>query len=352
MKTRLSTIQPYKSLIVSIKSVLKDGLLAAQKTLEYQRLKTYWQIGEKIKLYGSSSGKKAMITQALYHDLSRDIESELGLVLSADILSRMVHFYQEYPKFPQKTPLTFTHYLALLRIADPAQRKNIEQKAIQEDWSSVDIKMAITKLNVQNDSPQSTLKILEVKRGEPYVYAVHRYVDLLGNKDLGVDCGFKIDVPLNGMIVQSTVSTVSDDTRGVRVIKKDGHYNVQLNRESAGKLYTYAATVKEVIDGDTLDLRIDVGFSIKLYDRMRLSGIDAPEMNTQEGKLAKQFLIDYLSHCPLIVVRTTKQKEEIYGRWLADIFVIKNCSDPYKIAAEGELLNNILLTEGLAKLYK
>lgn len=161
-----------------------------------------------------------MITQALYHELSRDIESELGLVLSADILARMVRFHHEYPKFPQKTPLTFTHYLALLRIANPAQRKNIEQKANQENWSSVDIKMAIAKLNVQSDSANKNNKVLKVLRGEPYVYAVHRYVDLLGNKDLCVDCGFKIDVPLNGMIVQSAVSAVSDDTRGVRVIKK------------------------------------------------------------------------------------------------------------------------------------
>lgn len=127
---------------------------------------------------------------------------------------------------------------------------------------------------------------------------------------------------------------------------------MQLNKESAGNLYTYAATVRKVIDGDTLDLRIDVGFSIKLYDRFRLNGIDAPEMDTQEGKFAKQFLIDYLSHCPLMIVRTTKQKEEIYGRWLADIFVLKNCVDPHQIAAKGQLLNNILLAEGLAKLYK
>ncbi len=344
MHTKLTASKSYKNLIASITSALRSGFLAAQKALEYQRLKTYWEIGREISRYGARSEK-------LYLDISRDIEAQMGLTLSSDMIGRMVQFHDEYPKFPAKTTLTFTHYLALLRVPDPKERRRLEQKAIKENWSSPDLKMAVAKMNARLLPVKKSFKKLTLERGEPYVYCIHQYTDLTGRKDFYIDCGFKIDVPLNGMIVQSPVSSVSEDSRGVRVVKKDGRYSVHLFKEASAKLYTYAATVEKVIDADTIDVRIDVGFSIQLYDRLRLRGINAPEVETQEGKLAKKFLVDYLSRCPLIILRTYKQKEEMYGRWLADIFALKGCSDPYKIAAEGEFLNQLLLDKGFAEIY-
>jgi endonuclease YncB( thermonuclease family) len=345
------TTPQYKSLITAIQSTLKSGFLAAQRALEYQRLKTYWDIGRQIQLYAASTGEKAQITEKLYNAICSDIVKGTGVQFSPDTLSRLVYFYNEYPKFPDTTPLTFTHYLALLRVPDAKVRHRLEQKAIKNNWSSTQTKLEITKMNTALAPVKSVSKALKVERGEPYVYSVYRYTGPKGDKELYIDCGFKIDVPLNGMVVQSAVTAGFDDTRSVRTVKKDGKYNVLIYREAADKLYTYAATVEKVIDTDTIDVRIDVGFGIRLYDRLRFRGINAPEMSTPEGKLAKQFLVDYLTTCPMVIVRTYKQKEEMYGRWLTDVFVLKGSTDPYQIAAKGEFLNQRLLDEGLAERY-
>lgn len=349
MPQELLAKSTYQDLLKDIKNTLTVGLLAAQRALEYQRLKTYWEIGRRINLAASAGQIK--ITQKLYHDISRDIESQIGLELTPDMLGRMVQFQEQYPKFPAKSTLTFTHYLALLRVDDQKERERLEKRAIKDDWAISDLKAAVSKINTVLLPSQSRGK-LTLMRGEPYVYCVHQFTNLSGENDLYIDCGFKIDVPLKATVFDRKISTLVDKARVVSVVKKDDSYIVRQDHDGGPKLYTYGATVENVVDADTIDVRIDVGFSIHLYDRLRLRGINSPEMSTPEGKLAKKFLTDYFSQRPLIVLRTYKQKEEMYGRWLADIFALKGSSDPYQIAKEGEFLNQRLLEEGLADLYR
>ena len=211
----------YQSLLHSITSTLKAGFLAAQKLLEYQRLKTYWDIGRQINIFTSASDGEIKITEKLYQNISGDIEAQMGLQLTPDTIGRMVQFHHLYPQFPKKTTLTFTHYLALMRVADEKERRRLEQKAIKEEWSSPQMKAAVFKVNALWIPKIENSAKLIVERGEPYVYSVHKYKDITGGEDFYIDCGFKIDVPLNGMVVKSDIFSIVDKARGVRVIKKD-----------------------------------------------------------------------------------------------------------------------------------
>lgn len=91
-------------------------------------------------------------------------------------------------------------------------------------------------------------------------------------------------------------------------------------------LYTYRAIVTRVVDGDTLDLRVDLGMYIFHRVRVRLKGIDTPEVygvkkESEEynaGKLASaraKELVDGKS----VIVKTEKDKTGKYGRYIADI---------------------------------
>lgn len=55
-------------------------------------------------------------------------------------------------------------------------------------------------------------------------------------------------------------------------------------------MYTYKARINKVVDGDTVNLTIDLGFRLNYTCNCRLAGINAPEMNTEEGKKAKMIL--------------------------------------------------------------
>jgi len=59
-------------------------------------------------------------------------------------------------------------------------------------------------------------------------------------------------------------------------------------------MYTYKAKLNRVIDGDTVNLTIDLGFRLTYTANCRLAGINAPEMNTEDGKVSKVALMQML----------------------------------------------------------
>lgn len=101
----------YPCLFREIKTAFTQGLLSAQKALEYQRLKTYWTIGRCVEQAVKNSKGSLTYGQGLYIKISDDLKDELNLDISTDMLGRMVQFYKGYPRFPQKNNINiFTLY--------------------------------------------------------------------------------------------------------------------------------------------------------------------------------------------------------------------------------------------------
>jgi micrococcal nuclease len=94
-------------------------------------------------------------------------------------------------------------------------------------------------------------------------------------------------------------------------------------------MYQYKISkIRRIIDGDTVDVTIDLGFNIHLNHRVRLSNIDAPSIRTlneevkKYGLRAKEKLEEYLNSGDNIIVATQKPSEtEKYGRILGEIYV-------------------------------
>ncbi len=107
-------------------------------------------------------------------------------------------------------------------------------------------------------------------------------------------------------------------------------------------MYEYRATVERVIDGDSLDVVIDLGFGISRRDRVRVYGVDAPETHTETrgaGLDAKAFVE---RECPVgssVVLRTVPDREK-YGRFLATV-----------IYGDGVSLADEMIDAGLAREY-
>lgn len=88
-------------------------------------------------------------------------------------------------------------------------------------------------------------------------------------------------------------------------------------------MYQYKAQVKSVIDADTIDVLIDLGFGVHTMQRLRLYGIDAPEMKTEAGKIAKEYVKSVLlgaDAAMFVYVRTIKDRKDKYGRKLAVLY--------------------------------
>ena len=92
-------------------------------------------------------------------------------------------------------------------------------------------------------------------------------------------------------------------------------------------MYEYCCQVTRVVDGDTVDANIDLGFDISYFSRIRLFGIDTPESRTRNkdeklrGLLAKEYIVNALANGKEIVVKTALEKKGKYGRVLGSLVV-------------------------------
>ncbi len=109
-------------------------------------------------------------------------------------------------------------------------------------------------------------------------------------------------------------------------------------------MYEYKCELIKVVDGDTIDLNVSLGFDTYTKQRFRLYGINAPETRTRDleekarGNESKQFLINHLFNKEL-TIQTMKDKKGKFGRWLGIIY------------ADGVDLNAAMVSRGLAELY-
>jgi len=122
--------------------------------------------------------------------------------------------------------------------------------------------------------------------------------------------------------------------------------NGSLKRPAEPK-YIYKTWVERVIDGDTLLLRIDLGFQVQKEQRVRLAAIDCPEIDTAGGRKAFYFVQNQLAKVSSVVIQTNKI--DIYGRYVAHVFYSLTETAIGKIFKEGRYLNQELLDRGLAK---
>ncbi len=91
-------------------------------------------------------------------------------------------------------------------------------------------------------------------------------------------------------------------------------------------MYEYRARIVRVIDGDTVEAEIDLGFHVSLQVTLRLVGIDAPEMRGPDrprGLAATQHMQSLLEELTesngQVMLRTQKDTTEKYGRYLAEL---------------------------------
>ena len=94
-------------------------------------------------------------------------------------------------------------------------------------------------------------------------------------------------------------------------------------------MYEYfVKNVTNVVDGDTIDVVIDLGFDIMFASRVRLAGIDTPESRTTDkaekvlGLESKEYLKKYLKDAKSVIIKTEKMdSSEKYGRILGWVYV-------------------------------
>ncbi len=120
-------------------------------------------------------------------------------------------------------------------------------------------------------------------------------------------------------------------------------------------MYEYKCNIIKVIDGDTVDVDIDLGFGMWMLDeRVRIMGIDTPESRTRDlvekkfGLAAKKRLKELLGKSAVLATQVNKNGEDMkgkFGRILGDFNVYDPTTDSWRKSGE------VLISEGHAVAY-
>ena len=337
----------YESLLGNVKKILSEGKERAQFTVELERVRTYWEAGGVLKAH--LQDRDTQYGDQVLEKLSVDVG------LSVSIVYDMVRLRERFVNFPTWGKLGWSHYRRLLPVDSDAVLRSYLREAEKKAWSVRDLDVALkadprVKGTTASEEPGAeggkparpamvAEKRLSAKRGDLYLYRVKQK-----KKRLVLDLGFKKFRRLPKRVAKGfkpgdTVRSIQDD--GVR-----GGYRYEM-AEKRKRFYSYRAEVEKIIDGDTVWATVDLGFAYLTDEKLRLRAIDTPELKTEGGKRAKDYLEGILEEADEFVVTTTKV--DLYDRYLTDIFVAPGEADMQAVANEGRYINRELIEEGFAR---
>lgn len=100
--------------------------------------------------------------------------------------------------------------------------------------------------------------------------------------------------------------------------------------------YYYTGRVYNVVDGDTIDVEIDLGFKVSIRQRLRLNGLNTPEKGNPGFKEAKDWLTNKILN-QIIMIKTSKISK--FGYYLAEVWLGSTS------------INESLIDQRLAQIY-
>jgi len=329
------TLQNYKKLLVKIQKTIAKTKENIVRDVNREKVVMSWEIGKEIES-NLKENKGSGYGEELFRQLVKDT------TIARTALYQMHNFYKTYPKLPsEEKSLSWSHYRNLIAVKDAETRAQLEGLVIEKNLSTDKLQRVIggTKKVKQKNSAKKIIKKLRVTRGKLFTYTT--------TKEGEIDLGFNILLEKNYATSRQSKSDSSSDFSSDSSSDSSSDFSRALTLNQPKSSYTYKAELERVVDGDTIHVKLDLGFGIKHREILRLAKINAAEAETKEGKKATTALKKILKDVPFLIVKTNKT--DIYGRYIADVFFGKG--SPEKIAENGEYLNQLLLDRGLVENY-
>lgn len=311
----------YADLKKAVEAVVYEG----RQQIEQAWIQTYHETGRLINehiLQNQRAGYGAKVYERLAADTG----------ISKRTLQECAQFQRCFRIVHTCAPLGWAHYRTLCQIADEKARASLMRDAVKHEWTVAELVQRVRPLNAALDTapaqlPSGSTSFLTPKRGTPGIYRLVSRGDALA-----VDLGFRLYLRLSDEQAEefSAGDFVTCDARG-RIAKA--------SEATKADLFTYSAVVRRTIDGDTLAISLQLPGRYEIEQKLRLRGVDCPEMDTAAGKAAKRFAESLVAAATAVTIYTTKPDK--YDRYLADVFLAPR-------DAEEVFLNNALLAAGHA----
>jgi endonuclease YncB( thermonuclease family) len=340
-----SATSAYAELRRHVETVLREGRRAA----EAAAIEASWRAGRLIHEHVLRYEDRADYGARTLRRLAGDVN------VSDRALYRCWLFGRAYEISPPAAKLTCAHYFALSRLGDGPQRRALTAAAEKRGWVAKELEKRVTAVldgrgartaapvePIATPTPSATPapRLLQPKLGTMGLYR------LIARDDrLMADAGFKLYLPL--------APAQARGRSAGQIVRVSGEGDIAAAAGATpADLFTYAATIRRVIDGDTLAVTVTLPH-YEMDEKLRLRGIDCPEIATARGAAAKRHVESLVSAATDVAIATSKVDK--YDRYLADVHLRigeKECarlSSHSRDDAGWLHLNNALLVDGFAQ---
>jgi endonuclease YncB( thermonuclease family) len=325
---RVKTYEELRHAISEAKAVSRKRV---EQAVEQERVREAWEIGKLIDEHVLQHKERADYSKQVLVRLAKD------LGMSRTELSYMLQFARAYPIFPSTEKLDWGDYRELLSVNNSEQRNAIAEQAAKNKWTQKELRQAIR--NVKSPDKKAgpvAEKLSPSAPGKPGTYRVILAKSGPFGGELALDLGFSSYVRL------AEVTESASEFKGGEILEFSEEKD-EIRDSSEKNLFTYRAWVYRVLDGDTVEAVVDLGFGFATTQTLRLRGIDAPEILTADGREAKKFLESVIANPAgakqsegkeiaasqkALLAMTAKYpvliktvKSDKYDRYLADVFV-------------------------------
>ena len=321
-------VSSFSDLVSVIRKEIEDGRVILERNVDNHKTIVMWRIGSYIQTHILEHFNKADYGDFVFKKLSEEFN------MGKRTLYRTVQFYKEYPNSVSPvTLLSWTHYVILLSVNDKVKRSEYEKIVLKEKLSKRQLLELLRndKLQLSSETPDEP----ELIRGRPGVYRI---------KEIGgifkLDCGFYT------YFNRPELTSIKNPESYIEYTDSSSYKFIDPDKSL---LYTFKAKIAEVVDGDTVKALLDLGFGIMTLQTLRLRGINAKDLHTEEGFKAKEYIESKILNLPFVVIKTYSR--DIYLRYLTDVFYTPKNVDVYAVARKGMHLNQELIDKGFAERY-
>ncbi|MBI4621990.1 MAG: thermonuclease family protein [Verrucomicrobia bacterium] len=293
-----------------------ETLFAGQRAVERAKVLTYWRTGWLINEHVLLHQKRADYGAQVIARLARDLGVDRTTLYQCTLFARY------FPIVGARRQLTWAHYRRLVQIDDAKVRNALAAEAEARKWTSRELHDRVIALTARETTARlatpggkgaAASELLAPKRGRPGIYRVVSVGGALA-VDLGFACYFDPSAEQAAALKAGDLVQLDDNDRLTAA-----------DHATKADLFNYRVELIKVVDGDTLWVKIYLRPRQWLKQKLRLRGLDCPEMTTPEGRAAKRFVDALVAKTTAVTINTTKPDK--YDRYLADAF-LSVTSDP------------------------
>lgn len=330
----------------ALRDQVRQTLLLGQERIEQEKVKTYWETGQLIHSHLLHHRDRADYGTKVIEKLAADLE------IGERLLQRCLRFHREFPEIPSTwTELTWSHYRTLSSVPDQGSRFALANRAVRQAWDARKLELAVKQINTsrsfksQSRNRHKAIELLTPLKGEFYTYRLLRPEKIHpGKTELRIDLGFSCH---KEAAMKGAANSKAGDIAVSEWVEGDTYRLNKVAGKTDANLFTYHAYIEKVVDADTLLVQVDLGFGLWTRQYLRLRGVDAPEIDSADGKRAKKFVESELAGVPYVTIRTTRSDK--YDRYLTDVFLPPaSWRAPKERSNLESFLNNRLLESRLA----